>query len=1011
MPAFKLSSLLQKDKGSRRSSVASENSSIISDPDLSSPQASATFDGYTTSTQPAFDVRGVGATTDLSNRSDNTTRGLTLDTNRANLDNYSSDDNLDTPLASKNESDLFHVRSRSSTKGSNNGPSAQAILTQPIAVDGLGPAIPVPANSAKTVTPAQAIVIASQSTPPSGTSAEHTPSAGTTSAFTGPPMQSPLTYTGNTPPPPNPDIVAGPRSPTRARTTLAPVAPAHTAPRRASLSSKRPNPLNLVPGNAGPPLPTGSSLAPPTSSAQSVMSLPMPNTASASQQSHHDYPTSVPAEILSKVKSKVKGHRHHHRSSRDSESLNGHERKMGKRERLKSRLRASSDAFSTHSSTTNGGGGGGGEENTDSMGDESDSSDGSESDDELDDGGPAEYDDDMRSVATRSSYYSRASIPVHGFAVASNKRNLEFHALFPEIDEGDYLIEGRGCSFFASDDWAVDADKGFPGLSDYGCALQKDILLQGRIYVSEHHLSFHANIFGWITNASITFAVIIAFADVIAIEKKMTAFVIPNAISISTRQGKNYTFASFISRDSTYDVFINVWRQSHSRSPSIHEFAGDGISPDSGTGVAAHEGGSSAKPPATASHKPTQCACGQKGDHYTEVALETVLPSTPEKVYNLMFASSFLKDWMVNNQKLLDIQMGDWTPKSTGMDLLKRQMSYIKPLNGSIGPKQTKCEIADENEHVDYDQYICNITTTRTPDVPSGGAFSVKTRTCLMWNGANSTKVVVTTKVEFTARSFIKGIIEKSAIDGQKQYHNALETSMREYMKEHASEFAMQGADGKPIPEIEATDEAGGVGATNVEKSVLVQPDVAAARRKKEEEDASAFQYALDRIITGGKALGSGVWALVRWFGDIIGGLPYGKDLALVLVIGLLLASNLWTYKALKGSKVARVERRERRAAKVDTTPIGAGPADLQQMVDTAVDKYFQGSAESIGLGEASGTLGSYTALILQELNALENRIVQIRTAVVTADVVGEAGMVDIQDGQHPTSGAMDTLE
>lgn len=37
---------------------------------------------------------------------------------------------------------------------------------------------------------------------------------------------------------------------------------------------------------------------------------------------------------------------------------------------------------------------------------------------------------------------------------------------------------------------------------DYGCALQKDILVQGRIYVSEHHLSFHANIFGWITNVS-----------------------------------------------------------------------------------------------------------------------------------------------------------------------------------------------------------------------------------------------------------------------------------------------------------------------------------------------------------------------------------------------------------------------------------------------------------------------------------------------------------------------------
>jgi hypothetical protein len=33
-------------------------------------------------------------------------------------------------------------------------------------------------------------------------------------------------------------------------------------------------------------------------------------------------------------------------------------------------------------------------------------------------------------------------IPVTGFAVASNKRNADFHELFPTIPEGDYLIEG-----------------------------------------------------------------------------------------------------------------------------------------------------------------------------------------------------------------------------------------------------------------------------------------------------------------------------------------------------------------------------------------------------------------------------------------------------------------------------------------------------------------------------------------------------------------------------------------
>lgn len=33
-------------------------------------------------------------------------------------------------------------------------------------------------------------------------------------------------------------------------------------------------------------------------------------------------------------------------------------------------------------------------------------------------------------------------IPVTGFAVASNKRNADFHDLFPTVPEGDYLIEG-----------------------------------------------------------------------------------------------------------------------------------------------------------------------------------------------------------------------------------------------------------------------------------------------------------------------------------------------------------------------------------------------------------------------------------------------------------------------------------------------------------------------------------------------------------------------------------------
>lgn len=43
------------------------------------------------------------------------------------------------------------------------------------------------------------------------------------------------------------------------------------------------------------------------------------------------------------------------------------------------------------------------------------------------------------------------------------------------------------------------------GRTDYGCALQREILIQGRLYISENHVCFHANIFGWVTDVSRSF--------------------------------------------------------------------------------------------------------------------------------------------------------------------------------------------------------------------------------------------------------------------------------------------------------------------------------------------------------------------------------------------------------------------------------------------------------------------------------------------------------------------------
>ena len=103
--------------------------------------------------------------------------------------------------------------------------------------------------------------------------------------------------------------------------------------------------------------------------------------------------------------------------------------------------------------------------------------------------------------------------------------------------------------------------------------------------------------------------------------------------------------------------------------------------------------------------------------------------------------------------------MSDWFPVSAGSKLLARNMSYIKPLTDSLGPKQTRCEVRHETVHVDFDDYISTVTTIRTPDVPSGSVFSVKTRTCIMWaRPVVSSRVIVTSQVEWTGKSFIKSV-------------------------------------------------------------------------------------------------------------------------------------------------------------------------------------------------------------------------------------------------------------
>lgn len=397
-----------------------------------------------------------------------------------------------------------------------------------------------------------------------------------------------------------------------------------------------------------------------------------------------------------------------------------------------------------------------------------------------------------------------------GFAVASKKRNRDFHQLFRSVPEDDYLIE------------------------DYSCALQRDIILAGRIYVSEGHICFSSNILGWVTT------LIISFDEIVSVEKESTAMVFPNAIAIQTLHARQ-TFRSLLSREATYDLLIGIWKISHpslqsslngvrleggtgdktekvdpsgsdeasevsdeeeeiydedddddegtgsftevpegsiaGSEPAVDQYSKAVIRKASAMGVAAGAaagGGptpseskagekaaaasaASADFPGPTTHAPTEC--GDGGAHYERALQDDIIPAPLGKVYAMVFGAAsggFMAKWLLDEIKVTDLTMED-DKKGLSEESRTRNYSYIKPLNASIGPKSTKCVVTETLDSFDLEKAVSVTQSTQTPDVPSGNVFATKTHFCLMWAPGNATRLVINFTIEWTGKSWLKG--------------------------------------------------------------------------------------------------------------------------------------------------------------------------------------------------------------------------------------------------------------
>ncbi|XP_023604499.1 LOW QUALITY PROTEIN: GRAM domain-containing protein 1B, partial [Myotis lucifugus] len=122
-----------------------------------------------------------------------------------------------------------------------------------------------------------------------------------------------------------------------------------------------------------------------------------------------------------------------------------------------------------------------------------------------------------------------SAVVVQVLSPTYKQRNEDFRKLFKQLPDSERLIV------------------------DYSCALQRDILLQGRLYLSENWICFYSNIFRWETLLTVR------LKDICSMTKEKTARLIPNAIQVCTDSEKHF-FTSFGARDRTYMMMFRLWQ-------------------------------------------------------------------------------------------------------------------------------------------------------------------------------------------------------------------------------------------------------------------------------------------------------------------------------------------------------------------------------------------------------------------------------------------------------------------
>uniref|UniRef100_A0AAY5EQR3 VASt domain-containing protein n=1 Tax=Electrophorus electricus TaxID=8005 RepID=A0AAY5EQR3_ELEEL len=353
---------------------------------------------------------------------------------------------------------------------------------------------------------------------------------------------------------------------------------------------------------------------------------------------------------------------------------------------------------------------------------------------------------------------------------------------------------------------------------DYSCALQKDILLQGRLYLSENWICFYSNIFRWETTITIP------LREVTNLTKEKTAKLIPNAIQISTDQDKHF-FTSFGARDRSYMMIFRLWQNAlmdKTLSPKelwhiVHQCYGTelGLTSEDDDYVSPtnlEEGGQDSQPEPTNQtavasspglgnlssldmtndeELPTDPSNSSDTQEESEVEsfcadlrgrlhINTVLRIGVDKLHELLFSDTHFLQHLFAHYffSLSDLSVQDWQQDSSSGNST-RVLSYTIAINNPLGPK-TAPVVETQTLYKSSSRGECYVVDSEviTSGIPYQDYFYTIHRYCLTAISKQKSRLRVSSDICYRKQpwSLVKALIEKNTWSGIEEYYRHMGT-------------------------------------------------------------------------------------------------------------------------------------------------------------------------------------------------------------------------------------------